>query len=92
MEQKKFLEINKTNSYGEKGTALVRVNDIVGIKQIHVGVLKTYDENGNVISETPKPREYIVFLQNEFGKPLTEYHLDQEQYESLVDVLTEIEM
>ena len=53
----RFTEIEKVNSYGEKGKALVDLDNLVGMKEIHVEPVKLYDEEGNLVSETPKPKE-----------------------------------
>lgn len=85
---KTFMEINKINSYGEKGVALVRTNDIIGIKQKHVESTKLYDENGNVVSETPATeKDFQVLVSNERG--FTEkYHVDETEYKRLLNELT----
>jgi len=82
------MEINKINSYGEKGVALVRTNDIIGIKQKHVESTKLYDENGNVVSETPATeKDFQVLVSNERG--FTEkYHVDETEYKRLLNELT----
>ena len=86
----KFIEIERINSYGEPMKALVRVNDIVQIKQLHVGTSKTYDEDGNVVTETPRDEDYLVFFQNEFGKPMTEYHIAKDEYARLSEILLKL--
>lgn len=85
---KTFIEINKINSYGETGVALVRTNDIVGIKQKHVESTKLYNENGDLVSETPATnKDFQVLVANERG--FTEkYHVDETEYQRLVSLLT----
>lgn len=82
-----FIEINKTNSYGEKGVALVKVEDIMGIKEYHVGSEKLYDENGNVVSETPKARDFGVLVVTERGNQEV-FHVDEVEYQRIKDLLT----
>ena len=77
-----FIEITKINSQGEKGKALLKTEDIVGIKENHVEPTRTYDENGNVVSETPKPRDFTLKLTT------IEYHIDETEYQRLVSLLT----
>ena len=87
MTDKTFIEIAKINSYGEKGVALIRVNDIVGIKEKHVESDKLYDANGNVVKETPKPRDFQILVVSERGNNET-YHVDETEYARLVAELT----
>jgi len=78
-----FVEIEKTNSHGEKGKALIRVEDIKGIKENPVETDKLYDENGNVVSETAKPKDFTLALADGMV-----YHIDETQYNSLKTLLT----
>lgn len=83
-----FLEIEKINSYGETGKALVRVADIVGIKQKHVEGTKLYDSEGNLVSETPATeKDFQILVANECGARET-YHVNETEYTRLVKVLT----
>lgn len=82
----KFVEITKVNSHGEIGKALLSVERIVGIKEIHVEPLRLYDENCTLVSETPRPKEFTIRL--------TEgdvFHIDENEYNRLVGILTEQE-
>ena len=81
-----FVEINKINSYGETGVALVRVNDIMGIKEVHVDSEKLYDENGNVVSETPRARKFGVLVATERGNQEV-FYVDETEYQRLKDLL-----
>ena len=85
--QSTFIQINKINSYGEVGVALVRVADIVGIKEKHVESEKLYDSNGNVVSETPKPKDFQVLVASERGYT-EKYHVNESEYLRLVAELT----
>lgn len=78
-----FREIEKINSYGEKGKALIKVEDIVGIKENHVEPTRLYDDNGNLVSETPNPRDFTLKLADGMT-----YHIDETQYNALVSDLT----
>ena len=78
-----FIEITKTNSHGEKGKALLKAEDIVGIKENHVESVKLFDENGNIVSETPSPKDFTMKLSN--GKT---YHIDENEYLRMVAELT----
>lgn len=83
-----FVEITKVNSYGETGKALVRVADIVGIKQKHVESTKLYDSEGNLVSETPSDKkDFQILVANECGARET-YHVDETEYTRLVALLT----
>ena len=83
-----FIEINKINSYGEKGKAFIRVNDIVGIKEKHVESTKLYDENGNVVSETPATtKDFQILVVSEHGNSET-FHIDENEYQRLVAELS----
>ena len=87
---KTFIEINKINSYGEVGKALVRVNDIVGIKQKHVEGTKLYDEGGNLVSETPATtKDFQVLVASERGH-VEKYHVDETEYIRLVAELDKL--
>ena len=78
-----FKQINKINSYGEKGLALIKVEDIIGIKENHVEPTRLYDDNGNLVSETPNPRDFTLKLADGMT-----YHIDETEYNSLVAELT----
>jgi hypothetical protein len=82
-----FIEITKINSYNEIGKALVRVEDIVGIKEKHVEPTHTYDINGNEVTTTQGPRDFQVLVANECGARET-YHIDENEYARLVNLLT----
>lgn len=85
---KTFVEIEKINSYGETGKALVRTADIVGIKQKHVEGTKLYDSEGNLVSETPATeKDFQVLVANECGARET-YHIKESEYTRLVALLT----
>lgn len=79
----KFIEINKVNSFGERGKALLRTDFIVGIKEKHVEPTRLYDRDGNVVSETPSPKDYTVYLQ--YGDT---FHIDEDEYNRLLVELT----
>jgi len=78
-----FIEINKINSHKECGKALIKTEDVVGIKENHVEPTRTYDAQGNVVSETPNPKDFTLLLAN--GQT---YHIDETQYQALVKTLT----
>lgn len=78
-----FVEIEKINSHQEKGKALIKLEDIVGIKENHVESDKLYDQDGNVVSETPKAKDFTLLLTNG-----TTFHIDETQYNKLVGELT----
>ena len=79
-----FKEISKINSYGEQGKALIKVEDIVGIKENHVEPTILYDGNGNVVSTTPNPKDFTLKLNNGMS-----YHINESQYNELVQLLTQ---
>lgn len=83
-----FIEINKINSKGEKGVALVLKEDIVGIKANQVENDVSYDENGNVKSETPKPLTYTLKLVGQNNSYSKSFHIDQVEYDRLKVELT----
>lgn len=78
-----FIEINKINSHKECGKALIKTEDVVGIKENHVEPTRMYDEQGNLVSETPNAKDFTLLMAN--GKT---FHLDETQYNELVKVLT----
>lgn len=85
---KTFIELEKTNSYGELGKALVRVNDIVGIKQKHVESTKLYNENGDLVSETPATtKDFQVLVCDQYGHT-EKYHISETEYQRVVALLT----
>lgn len=79
-----FKEITKINSYGEQGKALIKMEDIVGIKENHVEPTTLYDNNGNVVSTTPNPKDFTLKLNDGMS-----YHIDESQYNELVKLLTQ---
>ena len=78
-----FIEITKTNSHGEKGKALIKAENIVGIKENHVEPTKLFDTNGNVVSETPNPKDFTIKLSDGMS-----YHIEESEYSRLVAILT----
>jgi hypothetical protein len=80
----KFIEINKINSHNEQGKALIKLEDVVGIKENHVEPTKLYDDQGNVVNETPNPKDFTLKLSNGAS-----YHIDETQYQTLVQILTQ---
>lgn len=84
----KFVEITKINSYKETGKALVRVSDIVGIKQKHVESEKLYNENGDLVSETPATeKDFQILVADQMGH-VEKYHVNETEYNRLVKLLT----
>ena len=81
-----FLEISKINSYGEEGKALVKVKDIVGIKERHVDTKKLYDENGNVVSEEKGEKLFGVLVANEYGNNEI-FYVNETEYQNLSKIL-----
>lgn len=82
-----YIEITKTNSHNEQGKALIRVEDIVGIKENHVEPTKFYDEQGNVVSETPATtKDYSLLVASDIARET--YHIDETEYNRLVGILT----
>lgn len=82
-----YIEITKTNSHNEQGKALVRAQDIVGIKQVHVESTKLYDDQGNLVSETPATtKDFVVLVASELARET--YHIDETEYNRLVGILT----
>lgn len=82
-----FIEINKINSHGEEGKAFVRAEDIQGIIEKHVEPTKLYDEDGNVVSETPNPKDFQVLIVTERHNDTT-LHINEQEYTRLVAILT----
>lgn len=78
----KFIEIT-TN---KNTKALVRDEDIVGITELPSETEKLYDENGNVVSETPKAKEFQVFVKNNGSRLIL--MVDETEYQRLVAELT----
>lgn len=82
-----FVEITQINSYGEEGKSLIRVEDIIGIKELHTETKKLYDEDGNVVSEEQTPRMFQVLVVSERNTKET-FVVGETQYQTLVDLLT----
>lgn len=79
-----FIEITKVNSYNEQGKALIKTEDVVGIKQNHVEGQKLYNDQGELVSETPSTtKDFTLLLAN--GQT---YHIDENEYTRLVKELT----
>ena len=78
-----YIEITKTNSYGEKGAALIKKDNVVAIKELHVGTIKSFDENHNLVSEQPAPKQYLVLMEHCEG-----FYIDETEYKKLVSILT----
>lgn len=85
-----FIEITTINPLfnNEEGKALIRVEDIVGMKQNHVEGTKLYDANGDLVSEEPAAtKDFQVLVVNE--KHTKEvFHISETEYQRLVQELT----
>lgn len=82
-----FIEITKINSHQEQGKALIRTEDIIGIKQVHVDGTKLYDDQGNVVQETPATtKDYVLLVASDIARET--YHIDETEYTRLVGLLT----
>ena len=77
-----FIEIT-TNTNTK---SLVRNEDIVGITELPSETEKLYDENGNVVSETPKGKAFQVLVKNNGSRLLL--MVDEKEYQRLVTALT----
>lgn len=82
-----FIEITKINSHGEVGKALIRVEDIVGIREKHVDSVKLFNAQGDLISETPATTKDFQILVNSPSGASEKFHVDQNEYERLVSIL-----
>ena len=78
-----FVEIEKINSHKETGKALIKTEDIIGIKELHVEPTRTYNENGDIATETPNPKEFSILMAQGDS-----FHVNEEQYNKLVELLT----
>ena len=78
-----YYELTKINSYGESGKALIKKDNVIAIKELHVGTIKSYDNNGNLISETPAPKQFMVFM-----KDCESFYINETEYNKLVKELT----
>lgn len=77
-----FVEIT-TNTNTK---ALVRKDDVVGITELPSETEKLYDENGNVVSETPKAKAFQVLVKNNGSRLIL--MVDENEYQRLVVELT----
>ena len=78
-----FIEINHHTLETENLKALIKTDDIVGITENEVEPTRLYDGDGNLVSETPSPRDFKLHLAT--GKS---FHIDETQYQELVKILT----
>lgn len=60
---KNFIKINRINSYGETLECVINLNKVVAIKELHPTTEKLYNECGDMVRETPNPKQYIVFVE-----------------------------
>lgn len=74
-----FIEITNINSFRETKKAFLRISEIVGIKEKHVEPVRLYDADGNVVSETPSPKDFTIYLIH--GDV---FHIDETEYNRLV--------
>lgn len=82
-----FIEITKINSHQESGKALIRTEDVIGINQLHVDGTKLYDDQGNVVSETPATtKDFEILVASNYGR--ITYHVDENEYNRIVTLLT----
>lgn len=83
-----FIEITHSlNREREMGKALVRVDDIVSIKEEESKTTKLYDDRGNVVEEKPLAKLFQVQLVNEKGGRTTLY-IEEDEYTRLVALLS----
>lgn len=52
----------KINSHREKGLGYINLdeNPIIAVSEKHVEPTRLYDEEGNLVSETPNEKEFVV--------------------------------
>lgn len=82
-----YVEITHSlNLARDMGKALIRVEDIVGIKEEEPQTTKLYDEDGNLVSEEPKAKLFAVLVANPCGSK-TKLYIDESEYTRLVKVL-----
>lgn len=82
-----FIEITKINSHQESGKALIRTEDIIGIKENHVEPTKLYDDQGNLVSETPSTtKDFTLLVASDIARET--YHIDETEYNRIVKLLT----
>ena len=77
---KKFITLTRVNSYGETSDVIIKVDNIVAVKEVHQETEKLYDENGNLVQENPKPKQYIVFVEGCHDL----FYITSDSYQTLV--------
>lgn len=82
-----FKEITRTNDKGQEVVSLIKTEDIAYVHEEQKEYTRTYNEDGSVATETPKPRMFslILVLKNEHH---VVYKIDETQYENLKEQLT----
>lgn len=83
-----FKQINKTDRHNNNGVALIKTETIVGITEIATEPTKLYDQDGNLVSEEPSPRKFVIAVNNgnqTYNLPFT---IDETTYNDLVAELT----
>ena len=81
-----FIEINY--NYNEKDlVAFVRKEDIIGIKEFAMEPTRLYNENGDLVSETPSPRAFQVLVVSDRNTKDTLY-INETEYNRLKDLLS----
>lgn len=78
-----FIEINKINTRNEKGVALIKLENIVGICSQPNHYTRLYDENQELVSETQDENRYAVLTN--CGQT---YIIEKDEYERLKTELT----
>jgi len=57
-----FIKVTRTNTHGEEKVAIINSSEIIAITEVHTGTSKLFDEDGNVVQETPKAKDYVMLL------------------------------
>lgn len=82
-----YVEITHSlNLNREMGKALIRVEDIIGIKEEETETKKLYDEDGNLVSEEPKDKLFAVLVANDLGCK-TKLYINENEYTRLSQIL-----
>ena len=82
-----FKEITRINEKEEKVVSLINTDDIAYVHELQHEYTRTYNEDGSVATETPKPRLFslIIVLKNNYH---VAYTIDETQYLDLKKTLT----
>lgn len=83
-----FKEIKIVGRDNKELVAFIKTDTIVGMTEIKTEPTKLYDEDGNLVSEEPSPRLFVIAVSNDGRTYNLPFAVGEDTYNELKDLLT----